>query len=62
VPITFRLRTLDNEDAGTFATQLSDWQPSVELGAGNRSHRIVSIEDEFDPWWLEPVGRRRHCR
>jgi hypothetical protein len=46
VPITYRLRTLDNEDAGTFATTLSDWRPGLEFIAhGNRQYRIVAIEE-----------------
>jgi hypothetical protein len=39
VPITYRLRTLDNEDAGTFATTLSDWRPRMEL-IGHRNRRF----------------------
>jgi hypothetical protein len=56
VPITYRLRTLDNEDAGTFATTLSDWRPGLEfIGHGNRRFRIVSIDDDLELWWVEPV-------
>jgi hypothetical protein len=56
VPITYRLRALDNEDAGTFATQLMEWEPAQEIiGHGNRRFRIVSIDDDLELWWVEPV-------
>jgi DUF971 family protein len=56
VPITYSLRTLDNEDVGTFATTLSDWRPGAELtGHGNRQFRIVAIEEDVDLFWVEPV-------
>jgi hypothetical protein len=51
-----RLRTLDNEDAGTIATTLSDWREGMEfIGHGNRRLRIVSIDDGLALWWVEPV-------
>jgi len=57
MPITYRLRTLDNEDAGTFATTLFDWRPGAELiGHGNRRFRIVAIEEDVDLFWVEPVS------
>jgi len=53
--ITYRLRSLDGEDAGSFATTLSDWRPGMEFrAAGNRLYRIVAIENESH-WWVEPV-------
>jgi hypothetical protein len=56
VTITYKLRTLDNEDAGTFATTLSDWRPGMELiGHGNRQYRIVSMDEDLALWWVEPV-------
>jgi hypothetical protein len=54
--ITYRLRTLDGDDAGTFATTLSDWRPGLEFrAAGNRLFRISSIDDDAGLWWVEPV-------
>jgi hypothetical protein len=56
VTLTYRLRTIDDEDAGTFATTLSDWRAGMEFRAeGNRLYRIVSIQDDGDLWWVEPV-------
>jgi hypothetical protein len=60
VPITYRLRTLDNEDAGTFATTLSDWREGMEfIGHGNRCFRIIAIDQDDSRWWVEPVEAKQ---
>jgi hypothetical protein len=54
--ITYKLRTIDGENVGQFATTLSDWRPGMEFrAAGNRLYRIVSIEDAVELWWVAPV-------
>jgi hypothetical protein len=40
----YELRLADGDDAGTFETNLSDWQPGMELRAdGNVLYRITAI-------------------
>jgi hypothetical protein len=52
--IRYGLRLADGGDAGTFETNLSDWQPGMELrGHGNVLYRITAIipadvYDDFD--------------
>jgi len=58
MPITYRLRTIDDSDAGTFATTLSDWREGMEfIGHGNRRYRIIAIDQDESRWWVEPVER-----
>jgi hypothetical protein len=55
--IRYQLRTVDGEDAGTFATLLSDWKPGLEfIGHGNQPYRIVAIDEHAKVWHVEPVG------
>jgi hypothetical protein len=41
--IRYELRLADGEDAGTFDTNLADWQVGMEFrGDGNRRYRITA--------------------
>jgi hypothetical protein len=52
----FELKFPEGDDAGTFATQLTNWKPSEEIiGHGTRHFRIVAIEEEADLFWVEPL-------
>jgi hypothetical protein len=48
MPITYRLRTLDDEDAGTFATTLSDWRLGMEF-RGAETASIGSSQSKTRP-------------
>ena len=56
-----RLRTADEQDVGTFATDHANWRPGMELRiSGDRLYRIVSIDQHDSRWWVvEPVGESR---